>query len=151
MEKEPTRRTWLAALMGGVALLLPGRMSPAAEIAQPAQATPEGFMDRAFALRDVAAAAGDQSYGAVVVRGGAIIGEAPSRVVVNGDPSAHAEMEAIRDAAARIGSRDLSGALLISSSRPCPMCEAAASYAGIARMIHGRDLADAGPPRISRC
>lgn len=151
MGKGPTRRTSLAALMGGVALLLPRRAKPAGEIAQPARATPEAFMDRAFALRDAAVAAGDQSYGAVVVRDGVIIGEAPSRVVVNGDPSAHAEMEAIRDAAARTGSRDLGGAILYSNARPCPMCEAAASYAGIARMIHWRELADAGPPRIGRC
>jgi tRNA(Arg) A34 adenosine deaminase TadA len=151
MDRGPTRRTSLAALMGGAALLLPGQARPVTEIAQPARPTAEAFMDRAYELRDAAVASGDQSYGAVVVRDGAIISEAPSRVVVNGDPSAHAEMEAIRDAAARTGSRDLSGAILISNARPCPMCEAAASYARIARMIHGRDLADAGSPRIRGC
>ncbi len=54
---------------------------------------------RAFAMRDKAVAEGDQPYGAIVVRGADILAEMPSRVVVNGDPTAHAEMEAIRAAA----------------------------------------------------
>lgn len=103
-------------------------------------------MARARALRDQAQRGGDQPYGAVVVRGGSIVGEAPSRVVVNGDPTAHAEMEAIRDAARRLGSRDLSGCMLVSTSRPCRMCEAAAGWARIERMVHGEALTDAGRP-----
>jgi tRNA(Arg) A34 adenosine deaminase TadA len=102
---------------------------------------------RAEALRDEALRAGDQPYGAVVVLDGRIVGEGPSRVVQRGDPTAHAEMEAIRDAARRLGRRDLGGALLVSTSRPCRMCEAAAGWAGIARMLHGPALTDAGPPR----
>ena len=59
-------------------------------------------MQRARAMRDEAVRSGDQSFGAVVLRGGQIVGEAPSRVVTAGDPTAHAEMEAIRDAAHRL-------------------------------------------------
>ena len=106
------------------------------------------FVRRAFAMRDQAAAAGDQPFGAVVVRDGRVVGEAPSRVVVAGDPTAHAEIEAIRDAARRLGTRDLSGATLYGSSRACPMCEAAASWARIARLVHGADASDRGPPRL---
>ena len=62
--------------------------------------------------------------------GAQIVGEAPSRVVTASDPTAHAEMEAIRDAARRLRSRDLSGCVLVSTSRPCRMCEAAAGWAG---------------------
>ena len=70
-------------------------------------------MQRARTMRDAAVRAGDQSFGAVVLRGDQIVGEAPSRVVTAGDPTAHAEMEAIRDAARRLGTRDLSGCILV--------------------------------------
>jgi tRNA(Arg) A34 adenosine deaminase TadA len=115
--------------------------------AQGATPTLADAMRRAEALRDEAVRAGDQPYGAVVLLDGRIVGEGPSRVVQRGDPTAHAEMEAIRDAARRLGRRDLGGALLVSTSRPCRMCEAAAGWAGIARMLHGQALTDAGPPR----
>jgi len=104
-------------------------------------------MRRAEALRDEAVRSGDQPYGAVVLRGELIVGEAPSRVVAATDPTAHAEMEAIRDAARRLRTRDLSGCILVSTSRPCRMCEAAAGWAGISRMVHGEALTDAGAPR----
>jgi tRNA(Arg) A34 adenosine deaminase TadA len=104
-------------------------------------------MRRAEALRDEAVRAGDQAYGAVVLQGQRILGAAPSRVVTANDPTAHAEMEAIRDAARRLGSRDLSGCVLVSTSRACRMCEAAAGWAGISRMVHGPALTDAGAPR----
>ena len=103
-------------------------------------------MARARALRDEAQRGGDQAYGAVVWRGDAIVGEGPSRVVINNDPTAHAEMEAIRDAARRLGTRDLAGCVLVSTSRPCRMCEAAAGWARIERMVHGEALTDAGRP-----
>ena len=104
-------------------------------------------MQRALELREQAVRAGDQPYGAVVLRGEQIVGEGPSRVVTNIDPTAHAEIEALRDAARRLASRDLGGCLLVSTSRPCRMCEAAAGWAGIARMVHGEGFSDAGPPR----
>jgi tRNA(Arg) A34 adenosine deaminase TadA len=107
------------------------------------------FIDAAFQMRDDAVKAGDQAYGAVVVKDGRIVGFGPSRVVRKRDWTAHAEREAVRDAQARLGRRDLSGCLLYSSSRPCPACEAAAHEARIARMYFGADATDAGPPRAS--
>ena len=104
-------------------------------------------MRRAEALRDEALRAGDQPFGAVVLRDELIVGAAPSRVVTATDPTAHAEMEAIRDAARRLRTRDLSGCVLVSTSRPCRMCEAAAGWAGISRMVYGESLSDAGAPR----
>jgi tRNA(Arg) A34 adenosine deaminase TadA len=104
------------------------------------------FIAAAFHMRDEAVRAGDQAYGAVLVKDGRIIGFGPSRVVLNNDASAHAEREAIREAQARIG-RDLSGGILYSSSRPCSACETAAAHANVARMIWGRDATDAGRPR----
>jgi len=122
----------------GFSLLLPTWAS--------ASTTLQQAMQRASEMRAEAIRTGDQPFGAVVLRGDRIVGEAPSRVVVAGDPTAHAEMEAIRDAARSLRSRDLSGCLLISTSRPCRMCEAAARWAQIERMVHGDNLTDAGRP-----
>ena len=108
------------------------------------------FIERAFEMRRLAIELGDQGYGALVVRGGSIVGQSPSKVIVNTDPTAHAEMQAIRDAALRLGNRDLSGCILYSSSRACPMCEAAAYWAGIERMIYGQSATDVGRPSLCR-
>ena len=107
------------------------------------------FIESAFRMRDEAIRAGDQAYGAVVVKDNRIIGFGPSRVMLKNDVTAHAEREAIREAQARLGTGSLSGAILYSSSRPCSQCEAAAAQASIARMIYGRDATDAGRPRRS--
>jgi len=124
----------------------------AAMLATRATAAPAGhreFIEAAFRMRDEAVRAGDQAYGAVVVKDGRIIGFGPSRVVLKKDFTAHAEREAIREAQARLGRNDLSGAILYSSSRPCSACEAAAADANIARMIHGSEAVDGGRPRRS--
>lgn len=104
-------------------------------------------MRRAEHLRNEAVSAGDQPYGAVVLLQGRIVGEGPSRVVQRQDPTAHAETEALRDAARRLGRSDLAGAVLVSTSRPCSRCEAFAARARIARMVYSDSLIDAGAPR----
>jgi len=104
------------------------------------------FIKAAFKMKAEAVRLGDQPFGAVVVKDGRIIGYGPSRVILKQDATAHAEREAIREAQARLGT-DLSGCLLYSTSRPCAACERAAAHAQIARMIHGADATDAGPPR----
>lgn len=105
------------------------------------------WFEAAEVMRQRALGWGDQPYGAVLVMGGVIIGEGPSRVVKNSDPDAHAEREAIRDAQRRFGTNRLEGAVLYSTSRPCPLCEAAAARANVARMYVGAGLIDAGVPR----
>jgi tRNA(adenine34) deaminase len=90
---------------------------------------------------------GDQPYGAVLVLEGALVGEGPSRVVKNRDIDAHAEREAIRDAQRRLGRKELPGAVLYSTSRPCRVCEAAAAEAKVGRMYFGPSLINAGAPR----
>lgn len=104
-------------------------------------------MRQAEALRDAALRSGDQPYGAVVLRGDRVVGAAPSRVVVANDYSAHAEREALRDALRRLDASTLAGCVLVSTSRPCGACEAAAAAAGIVRMVYGPALSDAGAPR----
>ncbi len=121
------------------ALVVPHRRADA----EPPQ---QRWYEAAQSMRQLALSGGDQPYGAVVVQAGRIVGQAPSRVVQRNDPNAHAEREAIRDARERHGAQVLSGAVLYSTSRPCALCEAAAAQAGIARMIHGASLQDAGVP-----
>lgn len=117
-------------------------------ILQPSDPNDTTFMERAFEMRQYAIDHGDQGYGAVVVRGNVIIGQSWSRVILDQDPTAHAEMAAIRDAARRLNDRDLNQAVMYSSSRPCPMCEAAAYWAGVRLMFYGREIRSAGSPKL---
>lgn len=153
MERRPLL---LASSMAG--LLIATRYSNSAEttqsgvepVLQPVEASASAFMERAFEMRRRAVDLGDQAYGAVLVKDGVIIGQSWSRVVIDEDPTGHAEMAAIRDTARRLGSRDLSGAVMYSSSRPCPMCEAAAYWAGIGQLVHGRNGDSTGAPKLCR-
>lgn len=150
--KYPDRRMVLSAL-AATPLLAPGKAARAqsAPFKQPVRADGEGFMAVAADMLTRAVEAGDQPFGAVVVRGGKIVGWGPSRVVSDTDPTAHAEMVALRDAAKRLGTRDLSGCTMYSTSHPCPMCEAGAYWAGIDRFVHGSGRSDGGAPRLRRC
>jgi len=151
-----TTRRALLSLAGVVALVIPvirSRRGYAAStrsdnIDQPSGRSDRSFIGRAFEMRRQAIEIGDQGYGAVVVRDGVIVGQSPSHVIVHHDPTAHAEMEAIRDAATRLGSRDLSGCTLYSSSSACPMCEAAAYWGNIDRMVFGEAISDGGRPSL---
>lgn len=105
------------------------------------------FIDKAFDMKRLAERMGDQSYGAVIVRGNEIVGLGPSRVVVKKDPTAHAEHEAISDAQAKLGRSDLSDCVMYSTSRPCSGCERLAVEAKLSRMYYGVQGADAGAPK----
>ena len=132
----------LAGTLGGAHAASPGR-----SIEQPAERTDRAFIERAFAMKTLAMEKGDQAYGAVVVNNGIIIGESWSRVVIDSDPTGHAEMSAIRDASRRAGSAALRGATLYSSSPPCSMCQAAANWVGINMMVYGESASRGGAPR----
>lgn len=114
---------------------------------QPATTGRTDFAARAMALRDEAIRRGDQPYGAVVVRDGAIVGEGVSAVVTLRDPDAHAERVALAAARRRLATVDLAGCELYGSARACALCEAAAARAGIVRMYYGPGATDAGTPR----
>ncbi len=139
---------WVTGLLsGGLSVPVFGR-ERAPEIVQPSIAGRERHMERAFEMRRRAIERGDQPYGAVIVKEGLIVGEGVSAVVTDTDPTAHAEMQAIRDAARRLGTGNLSGCEMYGTSRACPMCEAGAYWARIARMYHGESIADAGAPKL---
>ncbi len=112
-------------------------------IVQPNERTKAGFLARARALRDQAVREGDQAYGAVVVREGEIVGEGRNYVVLDSDPTAHAELLAVRDAARRLKSRDLSDCDVYSTATPCPMCQGALYWARI-RRYHNDTTPEAG-------
>ena len=86
---------------------------------------------------------GSSPFGAVVVRGGDVIARAHNTVVQKNDPTAHAEVNAIRLACRKIGTFDLSGCDLYTSCEPCPMCLAAITWANISHIYYAADRNDA--------
>ena len=101
-----------------------------------------GFMDIALDEARAAAARGEVPVGAAVVKDGAVIARAGNRTLADRDPTAHAEMLALRQAAAVLGSERLVDCDLYVSLEPCPMCAAAISFARIRRLYYG-----AGDPK----
>ena len=108
-----------------------------------ASANPE-FLRRAIALatQNVVTGAGGP-FGALVVRDGAIVAEAVNTVTATNDPTAHAEVNAIRAAARALGTFTLSGCQLYTSCQPCPMCLAAAHWARMSEIYYGASAEDA--------
>lgn len=82
-------------------------------------------------------------FGAVIVRDGKILGSAGNTVTHECDPTAHAEVNAIRRAAKKIGKPDLSGCILYTSAEPCPMCLSAIYWANIKQVYYGNTKRDA--------
>ncbi len=81
-------------------------------------------------------------FGAVVVLGGKVLAIAGNSVTRDNDPSAHAEVNAMREACRKVGSPHIDGAVLYSSCEPCPMCYATAYWARVARIVYGASYAD---------
>ena len=82
-------------------------------------------------------------FGCVVVLDGRVVGEGWNRVTSIADPTAHAEVVAIRDACRRVGSFELAGATVFASCEPCPMCWGAIHWARCARVVYANDAAAA--------
>lgn len=102
------------------------------------------WMDHALALAARAEAEGEVPVGAVVVRDGVVLGEGWNRPIGLHDPSAHAEIMALRAAAERVGNYRLTGATLYVTLEPCVMCAGAITHARIARLVFGADDPRAG-------
>jgi tRNA(adenine34) deaminase len=97
----------------------------------------EMFMREALSLARRAAAAGEVPVGAVVVKDGAVIGRGHNRPVSGRDPTAHAEVIALRDAAQNVGNYRLADCSLYVTLEPCAMCAGAIMHARIGRVIYG--------------
>jgi tRNA(adenine34) deaminase len=97
----------------------------------------ERFMSLALAEADKAAALGEVPVGALVVRDGTVLAMAHNRRETDGDPTAHAELLAIRAAANATGNWRLSGCTLYATIEPCAMCAGAAVLARVSRLVYG--------------
>ena len=108
---------------------------------QGAKSLDEEFMRAALDLAAEAEAAGEVPVGAVLVLGGKIVGRGFNAPVSRHDPTAHAELLALREAAAAMGNYRLTGSTLYVTLEPCPMCAGALVNARVARLVFGaRDL-----------
>ncbi len=101
------------------------------------------FMRRAITLAVENVRQGGGPFGAVIVRGGRVIATGVNRVTSHHDPTAHAEVSAIRAACDRLGTHDLSGCDIYTSCEPCPMCLGAIYWARIDRIFYGCNKDDA--------
>jgi tRNA(adenine34) deaminase len=95
------------------------------------------YMQHALGLATRAEDEGEVPVGALVVLNGEIIGEGWNRPILNHDPTAHAEIVALRAAAAKLGNYRLNGATLYVTLEPCPMCAGAMVHARVARVVYG--------------
>ena len=100
-------------------------------------------MRKAIGLSVRNVAMGGGPFGAVIARDGEIIATGVNRVTADHDPTAHAEVNAIRAAAEKLGTYDLSGCEIYTSCEPCPMCLGAIYWAHLDRMYYGNDKHDA--------
>lgn len=105
--------------------------------------TNEELMRMAIALAQDNVARGGGPFGAVVARDGEVVATGVNRVTADCDPTAHAEVRAIRAAAALLGTFDLRGCELFSSCEPCPMCLGAVYWARLDRLFYASTKADA--------
>ena len=101
------------------------------------------LMREAIRLASANVENGGGPFGAVIARGGEIIATGVNRVTANCDPTAHAEVSAIRAAAQKLGTFNLSGCEIYSSCEPCPMCLGAIYWARLDRLFYGNTKADA--------
>lgn len=101
------------------------------------QLSDEEFMRLAIAEAELAAAEDEVPVGAVVVIGNEVIGRGHNRVIQRNDPTAHAEIEALREAGKAVGNYRLTDATLYSTIEPCAMCAGAIVHARIGRLVYG--------------
>ena len=103
-------------------------------------------MREALSLAREAAAAGEVPVGAIVVKDGAVVGRGHNRPIASRDPTAHAEVMALRDAAERVGNYRLADCILYVTLEPCAMCAGAIMNARISRVVYG-----AADPKSGAC
>ncbi|MFO7828609.1 MAG: nucleoside deaminase [Bacteroidales bacterium] len=103
----------------------------------------EDFMREAIKLSIKNVEMDGGPFGAVIVKDGEIIAKGVNRVTANNDPTAHAEINAIREAAQKLGTFDLTGCEIYSSCEPCPMCLGAIYWAHLDKVYFGNTKKDA--------
>lgn len=109
----------------------------------------ERFLREAIALARANAERGGRPFGAVVVKDGAVVATGVNEILATGDPTAHAELGAIRAASRALGSADLAGCTVFASGHPCPMCMAAMRLAGVREVAYAYSNEDGAPYGLS--
>jgi tRNA(adenine34) deaminase len=102
------------------------------------------WMEQALEQARLAAAAGEVPVGALVIKDGEIIGRGHNRNLLENDPTAHAEIVALRQAAAHLGNHRLAGCVMFATIEPCSMCAGALVHARIVRLVYGASDPKAG-------
>jgi tRNA(adenine34) deaminase len=108
------------------------------------QISDDMWMEKAIGCAQHALASGEVPVGAIVVHQGKIVGRGWNRTISNNDPTAHAEMIALREAGAALGNYRLGGCEVFATIEPCPMCAGALVHARIQRLVYGADDPKAG-------
>ena len=103
----------------------------------------EKWMRQAFEEARAGIEEGQTPFGAIVVRGGAVVARGHNEVWATTDPTAHAEVVAIRRAALALGTIDLGGCVMYTTCEPCPMCAAAIHWSKLDAVCYGAAIADA--------
>jgi tRNA(Arg) A34 adenosine deaminase TadA len=109
----------------------------------------ERFLAEAIALARANADRGGRPFGAVVVKDGTVIATGVNEILATGDPTAHAELGALRAASRALGSPDLGGCAVFASGHPCPMCMAAMRLSGIGAITYAYSNEDGAPYGLS--
>ena len=109
----------------------------------------EQFLQQAIALALANVREGGRPFGAVVVKDGAVIATGVNEIGATGDPTAHAELSAIRKAAQVLGSPRLDGCVVYASGQPCPMCLSAMYLTGVSAVRFAYSNADGEPYGLS--
>src|SRR5262245_30915339 len=136
MRDTPARRPKQTARVG---------MAPRGQARHPRNCpmSEQDFMRLAVRKAQEGMAAGQSPFGAVIVRAGGVVAATHNTVWRDGDPTAHAEVNCIRAAAAALSTIFLHGCTLFSTTEPCPMCLAAIHWAKVDRVVFGATIADA--------
>jgi len=101
------------------------------------------FLQHALKIAEKGIDKGHGPFGAVITKNGRIVSEATNEVVISNDPTAHAEVLAIRRASAFLKTHDLTDCVLYTSCEPCPMCLGAIYWSGISKVVYASDRNDA--------
>lgn len=111
--------------------------------------TPHHFLRAALELAYANVERGARPFGAVVVKNGEMLATGVNEVISTNDPTAHAELMAIRAASQKLGSPNLAGCAVFASGHPCPMCMAAMRLAGITEITYAYSNDDGAPYGLS--
>jgi tRNA(adenine34) deaminase len=111
---------------------------------RPTSVSDEFWMEEALRAAQRALEAGEVPVGAVVVHAGLIVGRGWNRNITDSDPTAHAEIIALREASSKLGNHRLGDCELFATIEPCPMCAGALVHARIKRLVYGADDPKAG-------